>query len=151
MNPSIGKTKNFTKRREKNISEDDGLARIGNAYFMVRSLSGETHAINPKTKKTYCGHDMLKLWNKWHPTDKLPDDKHQPTCKICQRHYDDPVRESMREVARELKETVGDYLDTRVMLKDADGLGRFTHTIAVFMKGERVKAEVKKKLEEKAK
>jgi len=64
--------------------EDDGLAKIGNAYFMVRSpVGGASHAINPKTKKTYCGHDMVKLWDKWRPMDVLPDDKHQPTCKVC--------------------------------------------------------------------
>jgi hypothetical protein len=120
--------------------EDDGLARIGNAYFMVRSpTGGALHAINPKTKKTYCGRDMLKLWNKWRPIDQTPDDKHQPTCKICQRHYDDPIRESMRGIAQELKETIDEYLDLRCMIKDADGLGRFVHTIAVFMRSERIK------------
>jgi hypothetical protein len=67
--------------------EDDGLAKIGNTYFMVRSpVGGASHAINPKTKKTYCGHDMVKLWDKWRPMDVLPDDNHQPTCKVCQRH-----------------------------------------------------------------
>jgi len=66
--------------------DDDGLVKIGNAYLMVRSpKGGNTHAINPKTKKTYCGRDMPSRWNTWRPTDQLPDDKHQPTCKICQR------------------------------------------------------------------
>lgn len=127
------------------IDEDDGLAKIGNAYFMVRSpTGGGLHAINPKTKKTYCGRDMLKLWNKWRPIDKLPDDKNQPSCKICQRHYDDQIREEMRGIAQELKETIAEYLDIRCMLKDAEGLGKFTVLIAGFMRSERKRAEEKK-------
>lgn len=125
--------------------EDDGLARIGNAYFMVRSpSSGGLHAINPKTKRTYCGRDMLKLWNKWRPIDQLPNDKHQPTCRICQRHYGDPIREEMRCITQELKETIGEYLDTRCMLKDAEGLGKFVSLIAGFMRSEKKRAEQKK-------
>jgi transposase-like protein len=124
---------------------DDGLAKIGNTYFLVRSpVGGATHTINPKTKKTYCGKDMLKLWDKWRPIDKLPDDKNQPTCKICQRHYDDPIKETLRNLVRELKETIEDYLDTRLILKDAEGLGRFTTTIAAFMRSERKRIKEKK-------
>jgi len=128
--------------------EDNGLARIGNAYFMVRSpVGGATHAINPKTKKTYCGHDMVKLWDKWRPTDQLPDDKHQPTCKICQRHYDDPIKEELKNLVGDLKETVDEYLDTRLILKDVEGIGRFTTTIATFMRSEKKRIEEKKEEE----
>jgi len=117
---------------------DDGLARIGNAYFMVRSPSGgASHAINPKTKKTYCGRDMVKLWDKWRPIDVLPDDKHQPTCKVCQRHYDDPIKEELRNLVRDLKETIDEYLDTRLILKDTEGLARFTTIIATFIRSEK--------------
>lgn len=45
-----------------------------------------THAINPETKKTYCGFSALVLDN-WRPIDELVSDEHQPTCKICQRHF----------------------------------------------------------------
>jgi hypothetical protein len=132
-------------------SEDDGLARIGNAYFMVRSPNGATHAVNPKNKHTYCGHDMIKLWNTWRPTD-LPDDKNQPTCKICQRHYDDPIRESLRQVAGALKEFIGEFLFMQVLTKNSDGgLGRFVDTYAKFVRSEYVKAKIRQELEKKEK
>jgi hypothetical protein len=131
----------------KSVTIDDGLAKIGNAYFMVRSpAGGGLHAINPKTKKTYCGRDMLKLWNKWRPIDQLPNDKHQPTCKICQRRYDEPIREEMRGIAKELEETISEYLDTRCILKDVEGFGKFVTLIAGFMRSERKRAEEKAKL-----
>jgi valyl-tRNA synthetase len=133
--------------------EDDGLARIGNAYLMVRSpAGGALHAINPKTKKTYCGRDMLKLWNKWRPIDQTPDDKHQPTCKICQRHYDDPIRESLRQIAEELKESIAEFLFLQVHTKNSDGgLGRFVETYAKFVRSEYVKAKIRQELEKKEK
>jgi hypothetical protein len=128
--------------------DDDGLAKIGNAYFLVRSpVGGATHAINPKTKKTYCGHDMVKLWNKWRPIDVLPDDKHQPTCKICQRHYDDPVKESLRLVANDLVETIKEYVDTRCILKDSEGLGRLASLVANFVRSDKKRIAAKKKEE----
>ena len=113
--------------------DDDGLAKLGNTYFLVRSpVGGATHAINPKTKKTYCGYDMVKLWDKWRPTDVLPDNKHQPTCKICQRHYDDPIKEELYTIKKELE-------------KNADGgLGRFVETVAKFMRSEKKRIKAKK-------
>jgi hypothetical protein len=112
---------------------------------MVHSPHGNVlHAINPKNKRTYCGHDMLKLWDKWRPVDRLPDDKNQPTCKICQHHYDDQIREDLRSIAKELKESIDEYLNVRCMLKDAEGLGLFVTTIASFMRSERKRAEAKK-------
>ena len=137
------------KNQSKN-PEDDGLARIGNAYFMVRSPNGGLHAINPKTKKTYCGQDMLKLWNVWHPTDQLPDDKHQPTCKTCQRHYDDQIREDLYNIKKELEETISEFLFMQVHTKNADGgLGRFVETIAKFIRSENVKTKIRQELEKK--
>lgn len=124
--------------------DDDGLAKIGNAYFMVRSPGGATHAINPKTKKTYCGHDMVTLWNKWRPIDQLPDDKHQPTCKICQWHYDDPIKEELRNLVRNIKEIIDVYLDVRVMLKDTEGLRKFIMTIGTFIRSEKKRIKEKK-------
>jgi hypothetical protein len=128
--------------------EDDGLAKIGNVYFMVRSpVGGATHVINPETKKTYCGHNMVKLWNKWRPVDKLPDDKNQPTCKICQRHYADPIKEVLYTIKKELEETISEFLFMQIHTKNADGgLGRFVHTITQFMHSEKVKAKIREKL-----
>lgn len=126
--------------------DDDGLARIGNAYFLVRSpVGGATHAINPKTKKTYCGHDMVKLWDKWRPIDTLPDDKHQPTCKICQRHYDDLIKEDLYTIKKELEETISEFLFMQIHIKNADGgLGRFVETVAKFMRSEKKRIKEKK-------
>jgi len=135
----------------KQTTENDGLARIGNAYFMVRSpFGGGLHAINPKTKKTYCGRDMLQLWDKWRPIDKLPDDKNQPTCKICQRHYDAPITEELEEIVKELEESIGEFLFMQVLIKNADGgLGRFVETIIKFMRSEKVKAKIRQELKKK--
>jgi len=131
--------------------EDDGLAKIGNAYFMIRSpSSGATHAINPKTKKTYCGKDMIKLWDKWRPSDKLPDEENQPTCKICQCHYDDPIKEELYSIKKELEETISEFLFMQIHIKNADGgLGRFVETVAKFMRSENVKAKIRQELEKK--
>ena len=130
---------------------DDGLAKIGNAYFMV-SGGNRIHAVNPKTRKTYCGHDMVKLWNKWRPTDELPDDKHQPTCKICQRHYDDPIREDLRKIKDELEESISEFLFMQIHTKNSDGgLGRFVENYAQFVRSELVKTKVRQALEKKKK
>jgi len=130
-------------------TEDDGLARIGNAYFMVRSpVGGATHAINPKTKKTYCGKDMVKLWNKWRPIDELPDDKHQPTCQICQHHYRDPIREELEGLKRDLEESVSEFLFLQVHTMNKDGgMGRFAETFSKFMRNEKKLAEERKEKE----
>jgi len=129
-------------------NSEDGLAKIGNAYFMVRSpVGGATHAINPKTKKTYCGRDMVKLWDKWRPIDVLPDSKHEPTCQICKRHYHDPIREELKDLVKDLKDTVDEYLDTRLILEDVEGIGRFTTNLAAFIRSE--KKRIKEKKEEK--
>lgn len=128
--------------------EDDGLARIGNQYFMVHSQSGnKLHAIDPKTKKTYCGKDMRKLWYKWRPIDKLPDDKNQPTCSICKRHYDEPIRESMRQVADDVREQIDKVLNLACMLKDAGKLGRLVDVVAKYVRAELVRDKVNAKLE----
>jgi hypothetical protein len=120
--------------------DERGLARIGNAYFMVRSSTGKTHAINPKTKLPYCGWTMVNL--QCEPTDELPDDKHQPSCKVCQRHYDDPIKEELQKIKADLLEQIDEYLFLRVLLKDVDGLGRFTELIAKFLR-EEIKREKK--------
>jgi len=116
--------------------EETGLAKIGNAYFMIRSPStGKTHAINPKTKQPYCGWTIK--WRNWEPTDEFPDDQHQPTCKICQRHYDDPLTEELYGIKSDLEESISEFLFMQVHTKNADGgLGRFTETIAQFMRSE---------------
>jgi hypothetical protein len=115
---------------------DNGLAKVGNAYFMVRSPNGATHCINPKNKRTYCGKDMLKMWNVWRPTDELPDEDHKPTCSVCLRHYYDPINEELQKIKRELLEQIDEYLWLRIILKDVDGLGRFTELIAKFLREE---------------
>jgi len=59
--------------------------------FMWRSGSGITHAIDPKTQKTYCSISFEYIFNHtsqrheghWEPTDILPSPNNQPTCKIC--------------------------------------------------------------------
>lgn len=79
---------------------------------------------------------MLKLWNLWRPRDELPDEKHQPTCQICKRHYDDPINESLEGLKKDLLEQISEYLWLIVLLKDVDGLGRFTETIAKFLREE---------------
>jgi len=101
--------------------EESGLARIGNTYFMIRSkTSGKTHAINPQTKLPYCGW-KIKWPPEWEPTDKLPDDENQPTCQICQRHYDDPIKQDLQEIKKELEESISDFLFLQVHTKNKDG------------------------------
>jgi len=124
--------------------EESGLARIGNAYFMIRSRStGKTHAIDPKTKLPYCGWKIK--WGEWEPTDKLPDDQNQPTCKICQNHYDDPIKDELLELKNELQESISEFLFLQVLTKNKDGgMGRFVETIAKFMRNERKLTEERK-------
>jgi hypothetical protein len=121
--------------------DETGLAKIGNAYFMIRSKNGKTHAINPKTQKPYCS--WKPKWREWEPTDELPDEKHKPACKVCLAHYDDPIKERLQEIKKELMEQIDDYLWLRVMLKDVDGIGRFTDLIAKYMR-EEVKEQIAK-------
>lgn len=115
------------------MSKQHQLQRIGRAYFMVQSQSGKTHAINPKTEKTYCG---LAITDNYHFLDTTPDDKHQPTCKICQRCYDEPIRKELQMVVNELKEQISEFLFLTLILKDVKALGRFTENIAKFMRNE---------------
>lgn len=127
-----------------NRKDENGLAKIGNAYFMIRSKStGKTHAINPETELPYCGWKIK--YPDWEPTDELPDDKHQPTCYLCQRHYDDPIRQSLQGIKKELEEAISEFLFMQIHIKNADGgLGRFVETIAKFMRSERKLAQEKK-------
>ena len=113
---------------------DNGLPKIGSVYFMIRSKNGRTHAINPKTKTPYCS--WKPKWGEWEPTDEFPDEKHKPICKVCLTHYDDPIRESLKNIKKELMEQIEDYLWLRVILKDVDGIGRFTELIAKYIKEE---------------
>jgi len=100
-------------------------------YFMVQSSNGGIHAVNPKTKKTYCGR-TVSFDQGWRVLDVLPSDEHQPTCKICQRYYDEPLREEMRKISRDIQNSVRDFLDTRCMIKDLDGLEHFVSTFKMF-------------------
>jgi len=100
---------------------------------MVQSTRGTSHAINPKTKKTYCGRDPTLEDHDWRVLDVVPSDEHQPTCKICQRHYDEPLKEALRKMSQDLKSSIADFLDRCWMLKDVDGLGRFASTISKFL------------------
>ena len=114
-------------------------------YFMVQSSSGKTHAINPKTQRTYCGCMVVEgssMYN-WRPLDVAPSDQHQPTCKICLRHYDDPLKEQMREIVRELKTIINDFFCTTIILKDVDRLGRFVTVVKNFSDEELKRAEKK--------
>jgi len=127
------------------------MMELGDFLWRVDKAGSKTHAINPKTKKTYCGIAALELGppeGKWRPLDVVPSDEHQPTCKICQRHYDDPLREQMRGIAKDLQESISEFLDTRCMLKDVDGLGRFVRHFRNFMAKERIRAINRKKLRE---
>jgi len=133
------------------LSAADGLAQIGNAFFMIRNpKTAKTHAINPKTRQPYCGWKIK--WTNWEPTDKLPDDKNQPSCIVCQRHYDDPIKEELFQIKKELEETISEFLFMQIHTKNSDGgLGRFVETIAKFIRSEKVKAEIRQKLNEKIK
>ena len=113
---------------------------------MVQSQTGRTHAINPKTRKTYCGL-IVSFDAGWRTLDVIPSDQHQPTCTICQRHYDDPLREKMLEIVSDLKESINDFLCTRVILKDVAGLRRFVTVIKNFLDEEIKRVGEKKKHE----
>lgn len=127
--------------------------------FMIQSPSGATHAINPKTNKTYCGypkklasfvcHEHALEDLGWRFLDVLPSDKHEPSCKICVRHYDEPLREELTKIANDLKECINDFLCTRIILKDVKAIGRFTENIAKFMRSEAEMAKEKVKVEAK--
>ena len=69
---------------------------------------------------------------------------------ICQRHYDDPIKEELFEIKKELEETISEFLFMQIHIKNADGgLGRFVETIANFIRSEKLQAEIRKKLDEK--
>jgi len=109
---------------------------------MSQSYTGKTHAVNPKTKMTYCGKDPYGPG--WHFLDVIPSDEHKPTCLTCLRHYDDPLREELSQIAKDLKESINEFLCTTVILKDTKALGRFTENIATFMRNERKIKEANK-------
>jgi Pyruvate/2-oxoacid:ferredoxin oxidoreductase delta subunit len=118
----------------KNVVAETGLVQVGNAYFMWRSTTGKTHAINPKTKKTYCNRTVLQSWE---PTDELVDNKHEPTCTICKRHCHDPIIAELEDVKRELTESINEFLTVQIWTRNANGgLGRFVEVIAKFMREE---------------
>lgn len=108
-------------------------------YFMVQSPTGKTHAINPKTEKTYCGNDPE--WPGWRSLDVVPSDRHKPTCLTCLNHYDDPIREHLQSVVQELKRSIDDFIDTRLILKDVDGIGRFVSVVSKFIQEEVAKTQ----------
>lgn len=112
--------------------------------FMVQSSTGITHAVNPKTLKTYCG----KSPEKWGVLDVLPSDDHKPTCEICLVHYDEPIREALNQIVSNLKENINEFLALKLILKDVEGLRRFTRTIKIFM-SEETKRKRKEASEEK--
>src|SRR3989304_8956972 len=113
---------------------ETSLPQVGNAYFMWRSTTGKTHAINPKTKKTYCNLTVLQSWE---PTDELPESKHEPACSKCKQHYDDPIKEELYEIKKELEETIDTFLTMQCWTKNADGgTGRFVEVIAKFTREE---------------
>ena len=117
------------------VIEETGLHQVGNAYFMWRSSTGKTHAINPRTKKTFCNRAILQSWE---PTDELPDSKHEPNCSYCKKHYDDALMDSLYGIKKDLLENIGEFLTVQVWTKNANGgLGRFTELIAKFLKEER--------------
>lgn len=115
--------------------------------FMIQSPNGKTHAINPKTNKTYCGHPKslaafvchehaLEDLG-WRFLDVLPNKNHEPTCEICKRHYNDPLRNELDSLVKDLRESVNEFLSTHLILLDFEALGRFAETIAKFMRNER--------------
>lgn len=116
--------------------------------FMIQSPTGKTHAINPKTNKTYCGfphyypnekltdHGILEYLG-WRFLDVIPSDEHKPSCSVCANHYDDPLREQLSGIAKDLKTQISAFLCIVLMTKDVKALGRFTELIAKFMREER--------------
>lgn len=125
--------------------------------FLVQSPTGTTHAINPKTKKTYCGFPQILASSEvtehvledkgWRFLDKAPSDENPPSCKICRNHYDDPTRSVLREIADDLETNIHEYLSLRVMLKDVKAIGRFTETIANFLRNKKELVKTKTEAE----
>jgi len=124
--------------------------------FLIQSPTGKTHAINPKTNKTYCGYhpkgyDPLEVTphvfedSGWRFLDVLPDKKHEPTCTVCQRHYNDPLHETLTKISNDLKESIDEFLFLVTITKDTKGLGRFVELIAKFIREERKIRTVEKK------
>lgn len=105
---------------------------------MVKSPTGKIHAINPETSKTYCGRVPT---HNWHFLDVVPSDENKPTCSICSMNYDLPLIRRLRSIADDLKYSIDEYLDVRVILKDVAGLERFTKLIADYMQKERQRVE----------
>lgn len=115
--------------------------------FMIRSPSGKTHAINPKTNKTYCGyprtlpnfvcHEHVLEDLGWRFLDVVPSKEHEPTCQYCSEHYEDPLRNQLSNLVTDLRESVNEFLCTNLMLLDVGALGRFTENFAKFMRNER--------------
>lgn len=115
--------------------------------FMVQSPSGTTHAINPKTNKTYCGYPRLTPTAEvsmhyfedigWSFLDVVPSKEHEPKCQYCSQHYNDPLRSQLSSLVKDLRESVNEFLCTTLILLDVKALGRFSETIAKFMRNER--------------
>lgn len=103
--------------------------------FMLQSPTGKTHAVNPKTKKTYCGRDPDSPG--WRFLDVIPSDKHKPTCSTCVLHYDEPLIDELSQIAKAVRGTINEFLCSIVLLKDTEALGRFTANIKTFMQNER--------------
>jgi len=53
----------------------------------------------------------------------------------------------MKAIAKDLEENISEFLDTRIILKDIDGLGRFVTHVEKFLDSERKRAEAKMKQE----
>jgi len=113
--------------------------------FLIQSPNGKTHALNPKNNKTYCGkgngskHGLEDLG--WRFRDVLPDKNHEPTCKICLRHYDDPLNAELTSIVKDLELQIHEFLSLKIMLKDVSGIGRFTENIAKFLRREQQEAK----------
>jgi hypothetical protein len=101
--------------------------------LLVASPTGSMHAIKPKTNKTHCGRAVPDYWQKIANNQEIT----EPSCTICKRHYDDPVKEELLKVKEDLMESIDNLLTVQVWIKDSDGvLGRFTKTVAQFVKEE---------------
>ena len=118
--------------------------------FMIQSLTGKTHAINPKNNKTYCGHPQTESEVNehaletlgWRFLDIIPARSHEPTCQICKNHYNDPYFQQMGRIQDDLEEQIHEWLALRIILKDTGAIGRFTGLIAKFIRSEVKKAKV---------
>jgi len=136
-------------------SDGNGREMMKLKEFLIQSPTGKTHAIRPDTNTTYCGHPHLFPIKPhtledmgWRFLDVLPSDEHPPSCKICVRHYDDPLRKQLSSIVKDLKTQINDFLCTTLMFKDTEALGRFSETIAKFVRAERKLREEKKRNEE---